>query len=71
MQKRSITIAKHRTSICIENEFWEILDSISAEKNITIPKLIEIIEKKSDKKNLSSAIRVFCLTQLNDAVKNS
>ena len=69
MQKRSVTIAKHRTSISIEKEFWEILENISLEKNISIPKLLEIIEKKSDKQNLTSAIRVFCLNNLTDKIK--
>ncbi|MED5288049.1 MAG: ribbon-helix-helix domain-containing protein [Pseudomonadota bacterium] len=69
MQKRSVTIARHRTSISLENEFWEILESISLEKNTSIPKLLEIIEKQSDRQNLTSAIRVFCINHLNDIIK--
>tara|TARA_B100000212_G_C27374531_1_gene534110 strand:+ start:2130 stop:2345 length:216 start_codon:yes stop_codon:yes gene_type:complete len=69
MQKRSVTIARHRTSISLEKEFWEILESISLEKNISIPKLLEIIEKQSDRQNLTSAIRVFCINHLNDIIK--
>ena len=51
MPKRSVTIAGHRTSISLEKEFWEILESISLQKNTSIPKLLEIIEKKSDRQN--------------------
>lgn len=69
MQKRSVSIAKHRTSVSLEEEFWDILDNISTESNTTIPKLLEIIEKKSDKQNLASAIRVFCLNHLSDLIK--
>ncbi len=69
MQKRSVTIARHRTSISIEKEFWEILEGISLEKNTSIPKLLEIIEKQSDRQNLTSAIRVFCINHLNDIIK--
>ncbi len=69
MQKRSVSIAKHRTSVSLEEEFWGILDDISTENNMTIPKLLEIIEKKSDKQNLASAIRVFCLNHLTDLIK--
>ena len=69
MQKRSVSIAKHRTSVSLEEEFWDILDDISTENNMTIPKLLEIIEKKSDKQNLASAIRVFCLNHLTDLIK--
>ena len=69
MQKRSVTIARHRTSISLEKEFWEILEGISLEKNTSIPKLLEIIEKQSDRQNLTSAIRVFCINHLNDIIK--
>lgn len=69
MQKRSVTIARHRTSISLEKEFWEILESISLEKNTSIPKLLEIIEKQSDRQNLTSGIRVFCINHLNDIIK--
>ena len=69
MQKRSVSIAKHRTSVSLEEEFWDILDNITIENNTTIPKLLEIIEKKSDKQNLASAIRVFCLNHLSDLIK--
>ena len=69
MQKRSVTIARHRTSISLEKEFWEILEGISLEKNTSIPKLLEIIEKQSDRQNLTSAIRVFCINHLNDTIK--
>lgn len=69
MQKRSVTIARHRTSISLEKEFWEILEGISLEKNTSIPKLLENIEKQSDRQNLTSAIRVFCINHLNDIIK--
>ena len=69
MRKRSVTIARHRTSISLEKEFWEILESISLEKNTSIPKLLEIVEKQSDRQNLTSAIRVFCINYLNDIIK--
>jgi|TARA_Y100000992_G_C20860258_1_gene302371 Uncharacterized protein related to arylsulfate sulfotransferase involved in siderophore biosynthesis len=69
MPKRSVTIAGHRTSISLEKEFWEILESISLQKNTSIPKLLEIIEKKSDRQNLTSEIRVFCLNHLNEVIK--
>ena len=69
MQKRSVSIAKHRTSVSLEEEFWDILDNITIENNTTIPKLLEIIEKKSGNQNLASAIRVFCLNHLSDLIK--
>jgi len=64
MKKRSISIAGHRTSIALEDEFWILVQKISVEMDLSIPKLLELIEiqKKSD--NLASAIRLYVLDYL-------
>jgi len=58
MKKRSLTIDGHRTSISLEDEFWEGLKRIAQERNVS---LVEIVKKidESRKCGLSSAIRVF------------
>ncbi len=60
MQKRSITIKRHRTSVTIEPPFWDSLKDIAEEKNLSLDKLIETIDE-TQPSNLSSAIRVFVL----------
>jgi predicted DNA-binding ribbon-helix-helix protein len=62
--KRSITIAGHRTSISLEEEFWDELRRAAARDNITIAALIASIDGARGKRNLSSAIRVWLLQRL-------
>jgi len=61
MQKRSLTIASHRTSIALEPEFWTALEHICSLKNMKIVELIVEIDKSRNTRNLSSAIRSYCL----------
>lgn len=58
MKKRSITIAGHRTSISLEEEFWDMLRNIAAAEGCSLAALIGRIDKKRGSANLSSAIRV-------------
>ncbi len=60
MIKRSITIKRHRTSVTIEDAFWDALKDIAADKNVSLNVLIETIDE-TQPDNLSSAIRVFVL----------
>jgi predicted DNA-binding ribbon-helix-helix protein len=62
--KRSITIAGHRTSISLEEEFWEELRRAAARENIAMAALIASIDGTRGKRNLSSAIRVWLLKRL-------
>ncbi len=60
--KRSITIAGHRTSVSVEDPFWQGLVEIAARQGKSAAALIaEIDRARSDRSNLSSAIRVFVL----------
>lgn len=60
--KRSITIAGHRTSVWIEDAFWDGLGEIAAKQGKSAAALIaEIDRRRSQKSNLSSAIRVYVL----------
>ena len=58
--KKSITIKKHRTSLSLENEFWEALDIISKEKQCSIESLISKIDFGKET-SLASSTRVFIL----------
>lgn len=62
MKKRSLTIDGHRTSISLEDEFWESLKKIAKEKNTSLIEVIREIDE-SRKCGLSSAIRVFVLNR--------
>jgi len=62
--KRSVSIAGHRTSISLEEPFWEALREIAARDNLSLQGLIGRIDAERGEQNLSSAIRVFVLTDL-------
>ena len=63
LRKRSVTIAGHRTSISLEDEFWDELVLISKHRGVSLNELVSMIDKKRDN-NLSSAIRIFVLKSL-------
>jgi predicted DNA-binding ribbon-helix-helix protein len=56
--KRSIVIAGHKTSISLEDEFWNGLKAIAENRRRTLSGLVAEIDQ-SRRGNLSSAIRVF------------
>jgi predicted DNA-binding ribbon-helix-helix protein len=62
--KRSVSIAGHRTSISLEEPFWEGLREIAEREKISVQSLIGRIDAERGEQNLSSAIRVFVLSDL-------
>lgn len=64
--KRSVSIAGHRTSISLEEPFWEILRTIAEREKISLQALIGRIDSERGEQNLSSAIRVFVLMDVRD-----
>lgn len=62
MHKKSVLIAgRHATSICLEDEFFEALQLIAAEQNLSLNQLVTNIDKERSTSNLSSAIRLYIL----------
>ena len=61
MKKHSVTIAGHRTSISLEDEFWSGLKSLAASRNRSVADIIRQIDKDRGPHNLSSAIRLTVL----------
>jgi predicted DNA-binding ribbon-helix-helix protein len=61
--KRSIVIDRHKTSVSLEDPFWNDLKEIAHYQRVTVPKLLENINKKRQG-NLSSAIRLFVFDQV-------
>jgi predicted DNA-binding ribbon-helix-helix protein len=58
-RKRSIAIAGHRTSISLEQPFWEGLRAIARERGVTVAALVAAIDAVRGEASLSSAIRLF------------
>jgi predicted DNA-binding ribbon-helix-helix protein len=59
--KRSVIIAGHKTSISVEDEFWDSLKEIAGERGITLAAMIGAIDGGRKHANLSSAVRLFVL----------
>lgn len=66
MEKRSLTIAGHRTSIALEPEFWIGLEAMAAARGLPIAALIREIDEGRSEPNLSSAVRVAVLAWYRD-----
>lgn len=65
LRKRSITIAGHRTSLALEPEFWDALETIAAHRKMTMARLIGTIDEaraaETPERPLASAVRVYAL----------
>jgi len=66
MRKRSVVIAGHRTSVSLENAFWDSLKSIAGQRGETVNQIVTKIDGQRSG-NLSSAIRLFVLESLQAA----
>ncbi len=58
MQKRSLNLAGHKTSIALEPDFWAALEEMAAARGIPLAALIREIDERREGNNLSSAVRV-------------
>jgi predicted DNA-binding ribbon-helix-helix protein len=63
ISKHSLTVAGHRTSISLEQAFWDKLRDIANARGLSLAALIGEIDAGRGAANLSSAIRVFVLAQ--------
>jgi predicted DNA-binding ribbon-helix-helix protein len=59
--KRSIVIAGHKTSVSLEDAFWQCLKEIAGSRELTLSDLVASIDTDRHQGNLSSAIRLFVL----------
>jgi predicted DNA-binding ribbon-helix-helix protein len=57
--KRSVSFNGRKTSVSLENEFWDALREIAERANLPLPKLVDQVDKDRTTCNLSSAIRIF------------
>jgi predicted DNA-binding ribbon-helix-helix protein len=62
MAKRSIAIAGHRTSISVEEPFWQAVKEIAAAEGKSLSALLaEIDRARPAAAGLSSSVRLFVL----------
>ena len=66
--KRSIVLAGHKTSVTLEEPFYQALKDIAASRRVTLSDLIARIDTDREHGNLSSAIRLFVLNHYRRAI---
>ena len=59
--KRSVIIDGHKTSMSLEDDFWQGVKKIAAGRRVTIAGLVHEIDRQRQQGNLSSAVRLFVL----------
>jgi predicted DNA-binding ribbon-helix-helix protein len=69
--KRSIVVAGHKTSVSLEEAFWNGMKEISGLRNMTLSELVGEIDNNRQQGNLSSAIRLFVLDHFKNRAANS
>jgi len=66
--KRSITIARHRTSISLEDAFWQALSLLAKADGRSVADLVSEIDRRREtsrsNSSLSAAIRLYVLERL-------
>lgn len=59
--KRSIILSGHKTSISLEDAFWDGLKDIADARKVSVASLVHDIDASRGENNLSSAVRQFVL----------
>ncbi|NJM83924.1 MAG: ribbon-helix-helix domain-containing protein [Tabrizicola sp.] len=68
--KRSLTLHGHRTSVSLEEPFWDAFRCIAADRGVPLNQLAaEIDDTRSGDGGLASAIRVFVLAHYRAATR--
>ncbi|RMA42365.1 ribbon-helix-helix domain-containing protein [Rhodophyticola porphyridii] len=61
-RKRSLTLRGHRTSVSLEDAFWEEFQRIALDRGLSVNELAaEVDEARGLESGLASAIRVYVL----------
>jgi predicted DNA-binding ribbon-helix-helix protein len=64
--KRSVVISGHKTSVSLEDSFWNEVQAIARSRHMTVSNLLHHIDHGRQNANLSSAIRVYVLQHLRE-----
>jgi predicted DNA-binding ribbon-helix-helix protein len=71
VKKRSIVVDGHKTSVSLEDVFWDCLRQIARERATNLSKLIGALDAERNGGNLSSTIRGFVLSHYRDNVAST
>jgi predicted DNA-binding ribbon-helix-helix protein len=59
--KRSVVVGGHKTSVSLEDDFWDALKGIAREHRVTLSDLVGSLDEQRQHGNLSSTLRLFVL----------
>lgn len=63
--KRSLAIAGHKTSLALEDEFWNALEHEARDEGVSVARLVAEIDagrvRRTPGRSLASAVRVWLL----------
>jgi predicted DNA-binding ribbon-helix-helix protein len=59
--KWSVVVGGHKTSVSVEEPFWNALKEISRQRGLPLYEVVNEIDKNRQQGNLSRAIRLFVL----------
>jgi predicted DNA-binding ribbon-helix-helix protein len=64
VKKRSVVVQEHKTSVSLEDVFWDSLKEIASSRQTGLAELVNAIDAERRQNNLSSAIRLFVLDRV-------
>jgi predicted DNA-binding ribbon-helix-helix protein len=72
LEKRSVRLGGHSTSIQLENIFWQTLEEIAAGEGLALPRFIsklhdEVVLAHGESRNFASLLRCCCMIYLDRA----
>jgi predicted DNA-binding ribbon-helix-helix protein len=62
-KRRSVALNGHKTSVSLEQDYWECLRMVARARNSTVADLIASIDAERVNSNLSSALRLLVLSE--------
>jgi predicted DNA-binding ribbon-helix-helix protein len=68
--KRSVVVEGRKTSVSLEDAFWNSFVEIAKARGMTVSNLVETINADRRHSNLSSAIRLFVLGNYRDQISH-
>jgi predicted DNA-binding ribbon-helix-helix protein len=71
VQKRSLAISGHSTSVSLEAPFWEGLKAMAALRAMPLARLVREIDEGRGEANLSSALRIAVLAHYQELAGSS
>lgn len=72
LEKRSVRLGGHSTSVQLENIFWQTLEEIAASEHLSVAKFMsklhdEVVLTHGEARNFASLLRCCCLIYLDRA----